>query len=376
MLFVVMANSQTIKQGQTIDIESCNEHKWCKISGANQYIKGFKFKTNTNGFELKPQFKEALIYRQTAHGENFGYEPIDDGGNTDKSRPMSEPKETTFDDISALPKPKKKQGKDIYKLNEIRHGDVLYIERCDEQNYCKIQNSKYYIKGDMFDKEGERYTLKDKYDKSYYYWNTQDSALIYKKVLKKGNPNKRYQKSTKIVKQQQAKTDEFVNDKNSQQNKNKNKIFDFRYFVQFAGGLSKIDPKTNLPKRFLDDDLDDTGVAFDIGVGAEQQNFFATVNYGYITYDNIKMNNLYGTINYKFNNNDISPYIGLLAGQGDFEWDKTPLANSSDEKLSTQSTLIGLQIGANKQLTKQLIIKYAQKKTNNIYKKHQQTLYL
>ncbi len=355
ILIVAVANSQTIRQGQTIDIDSCDEHKWCKISDTDRYVKGFKFKATADGFELKPQFKEALTYRQTTTGENFGYEPITNNRTT-PSRPISQPDETTFGDVSALPKPKKQQGKDIYKLNEIRHGDVLYIERCDEQNYCKIKNSKYYIKGDMFDKEGERYTLKDRYAKSYYYWNTRDSAIIYKKVLKKGNPNKKYRKSTKVIKQKQTRTDEFVNQRKIDDNKNDEEVFNIMFFVQFGAGLSKIYPKTDLPKRFLEDKLDDTGIALDIAVGVESKSFFATANYGYMTYDNIKMDNLYGTINYKFNNNDISPYIGLMAGQGNFKWDKTPLANSRDEKLSTESSVSGLQIGANKLLTKNLYL--------------------
>ncbi len=355
ILIVAVANSQTIRHGKTIDIVSCDEHKWCKISGTDRYVKGFKFKATADGFMLKPQFKEALTYRQTTTGENFGYEPITNNRTTSK-RPMSQPDETNFENISSSPKPKKQQGKDIYKLNEIRHGDVLYIERCDQQNYCKIQNSKYYIKGDKFDKDGERYTLKDRYTKSYYYWNTQDSAIIYKKVLKKGNPNNKYKKSTKVVKRSQTRTDEFVNEKRSKDDKEDEAVFDFRYFLQFGGGLSKIDAKTNLDERFLADKLADTGIAFDIAVGVESKNFFATINYGHITYDNIKMTNTYGTVNYKFTNNDISPYIGLLVGQGDFKWDETPLANSRDEKLYSSSTVKGLQIGANKSMSKQLYL--------------------
>lgn|GEM_PF-4426997 len=360
ILFVVVANSQTIKQGESIDIVSCDEHKWCKIKGTKRYIKGYKFKEADGKYVLKPAYKEAFYYSLVTNGENFTYLPIiNNNTNTNSNKLTNKPNNTSFDDNTKAKKPKNKQTKDIYRLNEIHHDDVILVDSCDKHNWCKLQNSKYYIRGYLFDKDGDKYTLKDRYEKTYYYWSIKNSTFGYNKVLKRGEQNNKYQKSIKVLEEkkdiqnieQQKISNTYINKKINIEKPKPSYIFKPDYFVQFSGGLSKVDVKTDIEKRLLKKDLDDTGAALDIAVGAQIKNFFATVNYGFMAYDNINMKNIYTTINYKFDNKSVSPYIGLLVGYGSLKWLESPLTISRNEKLSSNSNMVGLQIGINTKLT-------------------------
>jgi len=120
------------------------------------------------------------------------------------------------------------------------------------------------------------------------------------------------------------------------------------WFVYVAGGGSSYDVSSKLTPHdtFTAGALDESGALFEGGVGYYfTQNIFATVAYQRSTLDIVYLNNYYASINYQFSDVFLKPYIGLLAGFSQLEWDESPYRLLQDNKFSSEFAMYGVQAG-------------------------------
>jgi len=120
------------------------------------------------------------------------------------------------------------------------------------------------------------------------------------------------------------------------------------WFVYLAGGGSSYDVSSKLtaPDTFVTGALDESAILFEGGVGYYfTSNIFATVAYQRSTLDIVHVNNYFASINYQFSDIFLKPYIGLLAGFSQLEWDEAPYRLLPDDKYTSEFAMYGLQAG-------------------------------
>jgi opacity protein-like surface antigen len=57
------------------------------------------------------------------------------------------------------------------------------------------------------------------------------------------------------------------------------------------------------------------------------------------------LNNYFASINYQFSDIFLKPYIGLLAGFSQLEWDEAPYRLLPDDKFTSEFSMYGVQAG-------------------------------
>jgi opacity protein-like surface antigen len=135
------------------------------------------------------------------------------------------------------------------------------------------------------------------------------------------------------------------------------------WFVYVAGGGSSYDVSSKLtaPDTFAQGTLDESATLFEAGLGYYfTPNIFTTATYQRSTLDIVHVNNYFVSINYQFSDIFLKPYIGLLAGLSQLEWDEAPYTLLPDEKFDSEFAMYGVQAGVEYDFTENwsLIGKY------------------
>lgn len=133
------------------------------------------------------------------------------------------------------------------------------------------------------------------------------------------------------------------------------------WFIEGSLGMffAKINSNVTIPLK--SQSLDDNGILIDIGAGYRyNRNIFSTISLQRSMLENINIDNLYTSLNYTLDNISFNPYVGLLLGYSQLEWQKSPVNNPTTAQADSQKILYGLQIGAEYELNKSfsLIGKY------------------
>lgn len=141
---------------------------------------------------------------------------------------------------------------------------------------------------------------------------------------------------------------------------NTEKIFpEDSYFIGVTIGLSKLNIEENdlIGNLTLDSDPDDSGMIYGIDVGYHfNKSIFMTLDYQYTVLDDVDFNEIFTTVNYKFNETfSMDPYVGAIVGYSKMAWSQNPL-NSSNNNNESSSYSGGIQIGADKYVMDQMAL--------------------
>ncbi|MDD2790672.1 MAG: opacity family porin [Sulfurimonas sp.] len=122
----------------------------------------------------------------------------------------------------------------------------------------------------------------------------------------------------------------------------------YNFFVGASLNYNKLEvtKKDQVGEILLNNSLDDAATSLGVQVGTRiAQNYVASLNYEKVNLDAMKMQSLYLSFDYQFDN-ILHPFIGASVGISYLEWLNDPLVNSSikDNKLS--SLMYGIQAGA------------------------------
>ncbi len=79
----------TIKPGDKIIVESCDEYRWCKVAKTEYYIRGHKFDFVGKEFFLKKRYSEAFYY-VNVNKKVFGYKKAYDTNEIDTLKPLKD----------------------------------------------------------------------------------------------------------------------------------------------------------------------------------------------------------------------------------------------------------------------------------------------
>lgn len=120
-------------------------------------------------------------------------------------------------------------------------------------------------------------------------------------------------------------------------------------FVGFTAGVSKLSLNENnvngdVPLNFA---LKDSAINYGAEGGYNfTKNIFMSINYQRTDAEDMAFNDLFSTINYKFNGLEfISPYMGIVAGYGNMTWKNSPI-DATTSANSASSFLVGAQLGS------------------------------
>jgi len=131
------------------------------------------------------------------------------------------------------------------------------------------------------------------------------------------------------------------------------------WFVYVAGGGSSYDVTSKLTSTdtFTPGTLDDSATLFEAGLGYYfMPNIFVTASYQRSTLDIVHLNNYFASISYQLSDIFLKPYIGILAGYSQLEWDKRPYRWLPDEKFISGFAMYGVQAGVEYDITENLSV--------------------
>jgi len=165
-------------------------------------------------------------------------------------------------------------------------------------------------------------------------------------------------KKVLIPKQKKAITDEVIKkDKQIPKPKTKepkqkevvkSKANNNNFFIGIVVGSStlNIEEKTTGDYFPLDVELENNGLSYGLELGYNiNKNIFMTLNYQNAILENINFDNVFTTLNYKFEDiYTIYPYVGVVAGISIMQWDNYPI-DSKETIGSAYSGLGGVQMG-------------------------------
>jgi len=132
------------------------------------------------------------------------------------------------------------------------------------------------------------------------------------------------------------------------------KVKDSGLYLNIALGFSSA-PSTHIVSKgcVIIDEPKNKGVSYNIDGGYTFENGFS-IGVGYLRFDatDLLFDNVYGSINYRFNDyNNFIPYIGALGGYSSLKWFTDPIDNPVEGNNDSSSLLFGTQTGLVYRLT-------------------------
>ena len=257
----------------------------------------------------------------------------------------------------------------------IEYGDIIKVTNCDEYEWCRVENSKYFVRGHLFTKIGNNLIL-EKNVKTYYFQQKKGGSMFntYEKVsfetlnpkvvtikvdtfkIKKINRQpKRTIVSSKVV--PSKKKLKVLKRKAKIKTKYVSKKSNYFSTASFGTTDVDIDHTINDSNDLRDGTLNGKGISFDYGIGYNKKNFFFTANFARSILEVVDMTNFYLSANYKIGTYSYQPYIGAIFGYSELVYVNYPrLGTITDNETVNKSgkLMTGLQLGVDKKILKDL----------------------
>jgi hypothetical protein len=129
-------------------------------------------------------------------------------------------------------------------------------------------------------------------------------------------------------------------------------------FVYVSGGATSVEVNDDIQNGviLLPDMLNDSSNVWEAGVGyRHSEDLFTTAFIQSDALDEVSILNFAATVNYRFSDIVIMPYVGAIIGYSTLEWDKIPVDTTGhtnvESKLDADGMTFGLQAGAEYSLT-------------------------
>ncbi|MEA3227640.1 MAG: outer membrane beta-barrel protein, partial [Campylobacterota bacterium] len=273
--------------GETILVESCDIHQWCKTE--NGYIKQFLVKETDEKNVYTSKKEEIFIYKTTSN--------IDE---------------------------------DI--LNEIRDGEVKYIIRDLETTNYDFN----YIKLATIELAKKNIELKKaiKVEQVQKIETTKKVEVV--EITEKAQ-------EVEIIEQAEVLQQEII-EKPTQQLSNNFFLALGTHYTLFSFSQKEQDSSSRL---LINDSDDDNGFGYVFSVGYKATDYlFFTLQYSRTLLDNAIVDNSLLAINYQLPNLFAKPYLGVSIGGSKLSWDDAVI-DGIEESISTTSKKVayGMQIG-------------------------------
>lgn len=135
------------------------------------------------------------------------------------------------------------------------------------------------------------------------------------------------------------------------------------FFVYGSGGISSADVTSDIQSNIvlLPQVLNDGANIFEAGVGYRHTDeLFATAFVQSASLDKVSILNYNASVNYRFSDLFIMPYVGAVIGYSTLKWDEIPVSTEGhtnvDSKLDADHMSFGLQAGAEYELGDQITL--------------------
>jgi len=135
------------------------------------------------------------------------------------------------------------------------------------------------------------------------------------------------------------------------------------FFVYLSGGIASADVSSNIQENviLLPEVLNDGANVIEAGVGyRHSEDLFATAFIQNATLDQVNIFNINASVNYRFSDLAIMPYVGAVVGYSMLEWDEVPVDTTGhqnvDSKLDADHMTFGIQAGAEYELGNQITL--------------------
>ncbi|MDQ7047087.1 MAG: outer membrane beta-barrel protein [Sulfurovum sp.] len=134
------------------------------------------------------------------------------------------------------------------------------------------------------------------------------------------------------------------------------------FFIFAAGGMNIADVTPSLVNALVvfDDALNDEGTVWEIGGGYRHtENVFSTLSVQANYFDALDIYNYNASINYRFTDFFIMPYVGGVLGYSYLSWNEVPTDTTGKNvktELSSSQMSFGVQAGADVELTDQFTL--------------------
>lgn len=134
---------------------------------------------------------------------------------------------------------------------------------------------------------------------------------------------------------------------------------DNNFFIYGAGGLSWTSisdsskcSRVNCSDVVHSDALKEEASIFELGAGYRySENIFATIAAQRAMLEMLNIDNYYASINYRFSDMALKPFIGGLVGYSKLEWDKAPATSHKNYESTSDGLVYGVQAGVEFELT-------------------------
>ena len=139
-------------------------------------------------------------------------------------------------------------------------------------------------------------------------------------------------------------------------------VVEENFFVYGSGGASAADVQDSISEGviLMPKVLGEDGTIGEVGVGYRYtENIFVTgfIHAAYL--DEVDILNFNASINYRFSDLFIMPYVGLIVGYSTLEWQEVPVDTTGKQvetKLDADHATFGLQAGAEFEMTEQFTL--------------------
>jgi len=135
------------------------------------------------------------------------------------------------------------------------------------------------------------------------------------------------------------------------------------FFVYASGGIASADVSSNIQENIilLPEVLNDGANVIEAGVGyRHSEDVFATAFVQNATLDQVNIFNINASVNYRFSDLAIMPYVGAVVGYSMLEWDEVPVDTAGHQnvetKLDADHMTFGIQAGAEYELGNQITL--------------------
>jgi len=134
-------------------------------------------------------------------------------------------------------------------------------------------------------------------------------------------------------------------------------VVEENFFIYGAGGASAADVKDSITQGviLMPKVLGEDGTIGEVGIGYRYtENIFVTGFAQAVYLDEIDILNFDASINYRFSDLPIMPYVGLVAGYSQLTWKDVPVDTTGKQvetKLDADHSTFGLQAGAEFEMT-------------------------
>lgn len=121
-----------------------------------------------------------------------------------------------------------------------------------------------------------------------------------------------------------------------------------KYFVGLGFNLNSfsVDKTNQVGNIVLNKPLDEKATSFLFQVGTTlSQNYILSGNYEIVNLNDVNIDSYFLSLDYRFEYEKLSPYLGISLGMSDLKWQYDPLVNSQLKDTKLSSLLYGVQGG-------------------------------